>query len=171
MDLHPFIEKFRRRFDEVEAQLSAPDAFANAQKGQELTRELGRRPTMAEFVRVYQRYSDSGYVVLDVNTVPLPPTVTAARTWEFAIPPELRTPVGGPINTPQFPVGSVGSPGGNNVPLANTPPPPGTNTSANGPQPQAGHAPAPTTGAQMLSGRRSRINVQPANQQANAPDR
>ncbi len=42
MDLHPFIEKFRRRFDEVEAQLSAPDAFANAQKGQELTREHSR---------------------------------------------------------------------------------------------------------------------------------
>jgi len=42
VDLHPFIEKFRRRFDEVEAQLSAPDAFANAQKGQELTREHSR---------------------------------------------------------------------------------------------------------------------------------
>ncbi len=42
MDLIPFIEKFRRRFDEVEAQLSAPDAFANPQRGQELTREHSR---------------------------------------------------------------------------------------------------------------------------------
>ena len=42
MDLHPFIEKFRRRFGEVEALLSSPDAFANAQKGQELTREHSR---------------------------------------------------------------------------------------------------------------------------------
>ncbi len=42
MDLLPFIEKFRRRFDEVEALLSSPDAFANAQKGQELTREHSR---------------------------------------------------------------------------------------------------------------------------------
>jgi peptide chain release factor 1 len=42
VDLHPFIEKFRRRFDEVEAQLSLPDAFANAQRGQELTREHSR---------------------------------------------------------------------------------------------------------------------------------
>jgi peptide chain release factor 1 len=42
MDLQPFIEKFRRRFAEVEALLSAPDAFANPAKGQELTREHSR---------------------------------------------------------------------------------------------------------------------------------
>lgn len=39
MDLKPYIEKFRRRYAEVEASLSEPDAFANAQRGQELTRE------------------------------------------------------------------------------------------------------------------------------------
>ncbi len=140
--------------------------------GQELTRELGRRPTMAEFVRVYQRYSDSGYVVLDMNTVPLPPTVTAARTWETAIPPELRTPVGGPSSTAQVPPAAIGTPGaGNGTPPAITPPPVGTNTSANGPQLQAGHGVAPATGAQMLSGRRSRITAPPINQQANAPER
>ena len=33
MDLLPFIEKFRRRFDEVEALLSSPDAFANPPTG------------------------------------------------------------------------------------------------------------------------------------------
>lgn len=42
MDLLPFIEKFRRRFQEVEAQLGSPDAFANAARGQELTREHSR---------------------------------------------------------------------------------------------------------------------------------
>ncbi len=42
MDLHPFILHFRQRFAEVEARLSAPDAFANPQKGQELTREHAR---------------------------------------------------------------------------------------------------------------------------------
>lgn len=139
--------------------------------GQELTRELGRRPTMAEFVRIYQRYSDSGYIVLDMNTVPLPPTVIAARTWETAIPPELRTPVGGPVTTPQVPAAAIGTPGSGNTEPPITPPPPGTNTRANGPQPQAGHAVAQTSGAQMLSGRRSRITVQPANQQASAPDK
>ena len=137
--------------------------------GMALTRELGRRPTMAEFVRSYQRYSDSGYTVLDVNAVPLPPTITAARTWETAIPAELRTPVGGPTTTPQAPTSSIGAPGSTEPSI--TPPPPGTNTRANGPQPQAGHAAPPTTGAQMLSGRRSRITVPPANQQATAPDR
>ncbi len=44
MDLKPYIEKFRRRFAEVEASLSEPDAFANPQRGQELTREHARLP-------------------------------------------------------------------------------------------------------------------------------
>ncbi|HTI73072.1 MAG TPA: peptide chain release factor 1 [Candidatus Limnocylindria bacterium] len=47
MDLTPFIEKYRQRFREVEAQLSSPDAFANAQRGQELTRE---HSSLREFV-------------------------------------------------------------------------------------------------------------------------
>lgn len=42
MDLRPFIDKFRKRFDEVEAQLGMPDAFANPARGQELTREHSR---------------------------------------------------------------------------------------------------------------------------------
>ncbi len=42
MDLTPFIQRFRERFAEVEAQLSAPGAFAQAQRGQELTREHAR---------------------------------------------------------------------------------------------------------------------------------
>ncbi len=42
MDLRPHIEKFRQRFAEVESLLSAPDAFNNPQKAQELSREYSR---------------------------------------------------------------------------------------------------------------------------------
>ena len=42
MDLLPYIQRFQQRFAEVESQLSAPDAFASPQKGQELTREHAR---------------------------------------------------------------------------------------------------------------------------------
>jgi peptide chain release factor 1 len=48
MDLHPFVAHFRQRFAEVEARLSAPDAFANPQKGQELTREHARLKDLVE---------------------------------------------------------------------------------------------------------------------------
>jgi peptide chain release factor 1 len=42
MDLRPQIEKFSRRFAEVEAALSDPKAFANPQRAQELSREYAR---------------------------------------------------------------------------------------------------------------------------------
>lgn len=42
MDLRPHIEKFARRFAEVEAALSDPKAFDNAQRAQELSREYAR---------------------------------------------------------------------------------------------------------------------------------
>jgi len=42
MDLRPHIEKFRQRFAEVESRLSAPDAFANPQRAQELAKEHAR---------------------------------------------------------------------------------------------------------------------------------
>ena len=42
MDLRPHIEKFRRRFAEVEAALSDPRAFDNPQRAQELSREYAR---------------------------------------------------------------------------------------------------------------------------------
>jgi peptide chain release factor 1 len=42
MDLRPQIEKFSRRFAEVEAALSAPNAFDNPQRAQELSREYAR---------------------------------------------------------------------------------------------------------------------------------
>jgi peptide chain release factor 1 len=42
MDLRPHIEKFRRRFAEVETALSDPRVFANPQRAQELSREYAR---------------------------------------------------------------------------------------------------------------------------------
>ncbi len=42
MDLRPHIEKFRRRFAEVEAALSDPKVFDNPQRAQELSREYSR---------------------------------------------------------------------------------------------------------------------------------
>ena len=46
MDLTPHIEKFRRRFAEVEAALSDPKAFDNPQRAQELSREYARLKEM-----------------------------------------------------------------------------------------------------------------------------
>jgi len=42
MNLLPYIEKFRRRYAEVEAALSDPKAFDNQQRAQELSREYAR---------------------------------------------------------------------------------------------------------------------------------
>jgi peptide chain release factor 1 len=42
MDLRPQIEKFSRRFAEVEAALSEPNAFDNPQRAQELSKEYAR---------------------------------------------------------------------------------------------------------------------------------
>ena len=42
MDLSPQIEKFSRRFGEVEAALSDPKAFDNPQRAQELGKEYAR---------------------------------------------------------------------------------------------------------------------------------
>src|ERR1044071_745500 len=42
MDLRPHIERFRKRFAEVEAALSDPKVFDNPQRAQELSREYAR---------------------------------------------------------------------------------------------------------------------------------
>src|SRR5262245_55507477 len=42
MDFRPHIDKFARRFAEVEAALSQPTAFDNAQRAQELSKEYAR---------------------------------------------------------------------------------------------------------------------------------
>ena len=42
MDFRPHIEKFRRRFAEIEAVLSDPKVFDHAQRAQELSKEYAR---------------------------------------------------------------------------------------------------------------------------------
>jgi peptide chain release factor 1 len=46
MDLRPQIEKYSRRFAEIEAALSDPKAFDNPQRAQELSREYARLKTL-----------------------------------------------------------------------------------------------------------------------------
>ena len=53
MDLRPHIEKFSRRFTEVEAALSDPKAFDNPQRAQELSREYARLKDLVEVGRHY----------------------------------------------------------------------------------------------------------------------
>lgn len=67
MDLLPFIEKFRRRFAEVEASLSEPDAFSNPARGQELTREHAKLRQLVEdgerYLAVVQELKDNKALV------------------------------------------------------------------------------------------------------------
>src|SRR5882672_8834061 len=53
MDLRPHIEKFSRRFAEVEAALSDPKAFDNPQRAQELSREYARLKTLVTDGQAY----------------------------------------------------------------------------------------------------------------------
>jgi len=53
MDFRPHIEKFRARYAEVEAALSDPKAFDNAQRAQELAKEYAR---LKEFVTAGEGY-------------------------------------------------------------------------------------------------------------------
>ena len=53
MDLSPHIEKFSRRFGEVESALSDPKAFDNPQRAQELGKEYAR---LKELVAQGQAY-------------------------------------------------------------------------------------------------------------------
>ena len=55
MDLRPHIERFARRFAEVEAALSDPKAFDNPQRAQELSREYGRLKELTAFAAAYQK--------------------------------------------------------------------------------------------------------------------
>jgi peptide chain release factor 1 len=49
LDLKPHIEKFKRRFAEVESALNDPNAFANNQRAQELSREYARLKELTAF--------------------------------------------------------------------------------------------------------------------------
>src|ERR1700761_6518172 len=42
MDLNPHLDRMAKRFAELEAELSRPDLYDNAQKAQEITREHSR---------------------------------------------------------------------------------------------------------------------------------
>jgi peptide chain release factor 1 len=53
MDLRPQIEKFSRRFAEVEAALSDPKAFDNPQRAQELSKEYARLKELVADGQVY----------------------------------------------------------------------------------------------------------------------
>lgn len=53
LDLKPFIEKFRRRYAELESILNDPKVFENPQKAQELAREYARLRDLAAFGETY----------------------------------------------------------------------------------------------------------------------
>jgi peptide chain release factor 1 len=55
MDLRPHIEKFARRFTEVEAALSDPKAFDNPQRAQELSKEYARLRELVGHGQAYQK--------------------------------------------------------------------------------------------------------------------
>jgi peptide chain release factor 1 len=53
MDFRPHIEKFRRRFAELEASLSDPKVFDNAQRAQELSKEYARLKDWSRRARLF----------------------------------------------------------------------------------------------------------------------
>lgn len=55
MDLQPYIEKFSRRFAEVESALGDPRVFANQQKAQELSREYARLKELVAAGKAYRK--------------------------------------------------------------------------------------------------------------------
>ncbi|MBT5926613.1 MAG: peptide chain release factor 1 [Verrucomicrobia bacterium] len=55
MDLHPFVERFARRFAEVESALGDPSVFNDQKKSQELTREYNRLKNMVGKGQEYQK--------------------------------------------------------------------------------------------------------------------
>ncbi|MBC8096129.1 MAG: peptide chain release factor 1 [Akkermansiaceae bacterium] len=55
MDLKPHIEKFSRRFAEVESALSDPKAFDNPQRAQELSKEYARLKELVATGHAYQK--------------------------------------------------------------------------------------------------------------------
>src|SRR5262245_61705880 len=55
MDLRPHIEKFARRFAELETALSDPKVFANPQRARELSREHSRLKELVACGEAYQK--------------------------------------------------------------------------------------------------------------------
>src|SRR6266513_890964 len=80
MDLRPQIEKFSRRFAEVEAALSDPKAFDNPQRAQELSREYAR---LKELVAAGAAYSKT-LTDLDENRALLKGEPTESELGQMA---------------------------------------------------------------------------------------
>jgi hypothetical protein len=147
--------------------------------GQSMGKELGRRPTIAEFVRCYERYAASGYIPVDVNAVAIPATLMAAKGWDSSIPTELRpkqipvTPSAGASDTAAQANSQAPGARNNTAPAAGAQTgtaaaPGGTSTAATG-QAQPAAAPAPAAAArpqgtqpQMLTPRRTKPAATPA---------
>src|SRR5215831_17503936 len=55
MDLRPHIDRFARRFAEVESALSDPKAFDNQQRAQELSKEYARLKELVAAGKSYQK--------------------------------------------------------------------------------------------------------------------
>jgi peptide chain release factor 1 len=66
MDLRPHIDKFARRFAEVESALSDPKAFDNQQRAQELSKEYAR---LKELVAAGQQYQKTVSDLADNRTL------------------------------------------------------------------------------------------------------
>ncbi|HYE30631.1 MAG TPA: peptide chain release factor 1 [Methylomirabilota bacterium] len=68
-DLRPHIEKFKRRFAEVEAALNDPKAFDNPQRAQELSREYARLKDLCatgdQYLRTIQELADNRAMLND----------------------------------------------------------------------------------------------------------
>src|SRR5687767_12955485 len=55
MDLCPYIEKFSRRFAEVESALSDPKVFDNPQRAQELSKEYAGLKELVDHGQAYRK--------------------------------------------------------------------------------------------------------------------
>src|SRR4051794_17144366 len=55
MDLRPHIDRFSRRFAEVESALSDPKVFDNPQRAQDLSKEYASLKELVEEGRLYQK--------------------------------------------------------------------------------------------------------------------
>src|SRR5277367_1510265 len=74
MDLRPHIEKFRRRFTEIEAALSNPATFDNQQRAQEMSREYSRLKELValgdNFFKTQEQLAENHALLQNENVEP-----------------------------------------------------------------------------------------------------